>query len=91
MYFAMNLNSERCKIAHIYDNTPFAKAGAQEGDIVLTLDGIKFDGATYGQIKKMWYNSQIGEEHRITLLRNGQEITSALTVPPGTVSRFEKK
>lgn len=82
---ALNLDRPRgVLIADVYEDGPADKAGLQEGDVVLTVDGrevfddrgMKFIAATKAE----------GETVVLSILRNGQprQVSVRMAAPPGT-------
>jgi len=57
-------------ITNVFDDTPAARAGLKSGDIVLEVDGVAIQSTA--QLRSRIGIKQVGEEVRLTILRDGK-------------------
>lgn len=60
-------------IINVLDNTPASSAGIMPNDVLYKIDGKDIQGLSIFDITSMIKNGSIGEEVKITVLRNGTE------------------
>ncbi len=65
-------------VAQVNDDTPAAKAGVKEGDIILSVDGKKVN--TPNALRNLVSLSDVGHPARVTLLREGKERDLTVTL-----------
>ena len=63
-------------VSQVFEDDPADKAGIKVGDIVIKVDGKKIK--TSRQLSRMIAELAVGQEARITLLRDGKEITRSV-------------
>jgi serine protease Do len=69
-----NLKAENGAIvSDVVENSPADKAGLKQGDVIVEYDGKKTDDPT--QLRNMVASSMPGEEHSVTVIRDGKPIT----------------
>jgi hypothetical protein len=57
-------------VSRVFDNTPLSKAGIQEGDLIIAIDGRRAKN-----LKRLWNlvdQSEPGKKVRLTIYRNGE-------------------
>ncbi|QGY40490.1 Do family serine endopeptidase [Pseudodesulfovibrio cashew] len=65
-------------IASVGEGQPAAKAGVKQGDVVLEVNGIKVHDSN--ELLRSIANLKPGEKAKLTLWRNGKEITRTVTL-----------
>lgn len=63
-----------------YENTPAAKAGIREGDVILRIKGADVTGMTVSEAVKLIQETENGEEFTLTIRRGEEEHTFTVTV-----------
>lgn len=66
------------EVDHVEDDSPAAKAGIKEGDVVLEYNGEKVEGVE--QLVRMVRETPSGREVKVTVWRNGAPVNLTLTV-----------
>jgi 2-alkenal reductase len=83
---ALNLNtSSGVVVSTVEANSPAAKAGLQENDVILALDGNKIDQDH--PLSVLLFSRRAGDTVTLTISRDGKEVQIKLTLgvrPPGT-------
>jgi serine protease Do len=71
-------NGHGTLVAHVFDGTPAAEAGIEEGDVILEVAGkeIKHSAHLQGVIEHL----DVGETYPVTVLRNGKETELQVTL-----------
>ncbi len=83
---ALNLKEVRgAEVSRLEENSPAAKAGVREGDVVLEYNGSSVEGTE--QFARMVHETPIGRSVKLTVWRNGGPQSLMVTVGerPGTV------
>ncbi|HLK51317.1 MAG TPA: PDZ domain-containing protein [Bryobacteraceae bacterium] len=76
---ALNLKEDRgVEVAHVEDDSPAAKAGIKEGDVVLEYNGEKVEGVD--QFIRLVHETPPGREVKMAVWRNGKPESLTLTV-----------
>ena len=93
---ALNLNQERgAEVISVAVDGPAAKAGIQQGDVVLQYDGTAVEGME--QFARLVRETPVGRQVKISVWRNGEPQTVTATIearkgtvipPPGTPPFF---
>jgi serine protease Do len=65
-------------VSDVVENSPADKAGMKRGDVIEEYDGRKTDDPN--QLRNMVASSVPGEEHSVTVLRDGKELTLKVTI-----------
>jgi serine protease Do len=76
---ALNLKEERgAEITHVYEDSPAAKAGIKEKDVVLEFGGQAVQGMEH--LKRLVAETPVGRQVKIVVWRNGavQTLTAAI-------------
>jgi serine protease Do len=69
-----NLKAENGAIvSDVVENSPAGKAGLKQGDVIVEYDGKKTDDPN--QLRNMVASSMPGEEHSVTVIRDGKPLT----------------
>jgi carboxyl-terminal processing protease len=76
----------RAYVVEVYPNTPASKAGMKQGDIFLTIDGVRRDKWTQDEVVKR-VRGQEGTPVKLTMLRPNADPTKAGTEIPLTITR----
>jgi len=76
----LNSVAEGAYIIEVIKNSPAAKAGIQEEDIIVEFDDKKVLGENDQELAKLILNKKIGDQVEIRIWRNGQTQTLSLTV-----------
>ena len=80
---ALNLKEERgVEVKSVEENSPAAKAGLKEGDVVLDYNGQRIEGVN--QFIRMVSETPAGRKASILISRNGATQTINATLDPGT-------
>jgi len=83
---ALNLKEERgAEVTNVAQDSPAAKAGIKEGDVVLDYDGAAVQGIE--QLTRMVRETPVGRQVKISVWRNGaaQTLTATIEARKGTV------
>jgi serine protease Do len=76
---ALNLKEERgAEITHVYEDSPAAKAGIKEKDVVLEFGGQTVQGMEH--LKRLVAETPVGRQVKIVVWRNGAEQTLTATI-----------
>ncbi len=76
---AMNLTVQTgIVVMSVEPNTPAQRAGLQEGDIILAIDGQKLDAEN--SLTVILFSHKVGETVTLTVVRNGKQIELKLTL-----------
>jgi serine protease Do len=76
---ALNLKEERgADITHVYEDSPAAKAGIKEKDVVLEFGGQAVEGMEH--LKRLVTETPVGRQVKIVVWRNGAAQTLAATI-----------
>ena len=76
---ALNLKEERgVEVAHVQEDSPAAKAGVKEGDVVLEYNGEKVEGVD--QFIRLVHETPPGREVKMAVWRNGKNENLTITV-----------
>jgi len=79
---ALNLKEVRgAEVTKVYDDSPAAKAGIKQGDVILEYNGQQVEG--YDQLMRMVRETPVGHQARIVLSRNGASQTVTATLEAG--------
>jgi serine protease Do len=79
---ALNLKEVRgAEVTKVYDDSPAAKAGIKQGDVILEYNGQSVEG--YEQLMRMVRETPVGHQARIVLSRNGASQTVTATLDAG--------
>ncbi len=76
-YYGMN-KPRGVLVAQVNDDTPAAKAGLKEGDVILSIDGK--DVNSPNALRNLVSLSDVGHPARVTLLREGKERDLTVTL-----------
>jgi putative serine protease PepD len=72
------------EVVQVVADTPAAKAGLKQGDVIIAVDGARIDSSTalVAQVRAL----QVGEQVTLTVVRNGsrQDVPVTLAVQPST-------
>jgi serine protease Do len=75
----LNLKSrEGALVADVFEGDPAEKAGLRTGDVIVAIDGAKIKD-THELLQKVG-RIRVGAETRVTVLRNGKEMSFTITV-----------
>src|SRR5215472_454044 len=75
----LNLKDERgVEVTRVEDDSPAAKAGMKQGDVVVEYNGEKVEGVE--QFMRLVRETPIGRQVKIVVWRNGADQTLAVTV-----------
>lgn len=66
------------EVAAVEPDSPAAEAGVQEGDLLISMDGIPVDGA--GALTGLVRGMPIGSTHELQLVRDGSLVTLEVTL-----------
>jgi predicted metalloprotease with PDZ domain len=66
-------------IKEVYPGTPAADAGFQVGDVLVAINGVKFDKDNYDAVKKAKSELKVGSKVTYTVSRAGAEQELAVT------------
>jgi serine protease Do len=76
---ALNLKEERgAEITHVYEDSPAAKAGIKERDVVLELGGQAVEGMEH--LKRLVLETPVGRQVKIVVWRSGAAQTLTATI-----------
>jgi len=76
---ALNLSTtDGVVVTQVEPGTPAAKAGLQEGDVILVFDGQKIDQDH--SLSSMLFNRKAGETVKLSILREGKSIQVTVTL-----------
>ncbi len=76
---ALKLKEERgVEVAHVEENSPAAKAGLKEGDVVLEYNGMPVQG--YEQFGRLVRETPAGHQAKLVIWRNGSAQDMMVTV-----------
>ncbi len=76
---ALNLKEVRgAEVTKVYDDSPAAKAGIRQGDVILEYNGQPVEG--YEQLMRMVRETPVGHQARIVVSRNGANQTVTATL-----------
>ena len=76
---ALNLKEDRgVEVAHVEEDSPAAKAGIKEGDVVLEYNGEKVEGVD--QFIRLVHETPPGRDVKVAVWRNGKNENLTLTV-----------
>ena len=76
---ALNLKEERgAEITHVYEDSPAAKAGIKEKDVVLEFGGQPVQGMEH--LKRLVAETPVGRQVRIVVWRNGASQTLTASI-----------
>ena len=87
---ALNLKDERgAEVTNVDRDSPAAKAGIKEGDVVLDYDGTTVQGIE--QLTRLVRETPVGRQVKISLWRNGaaQSLTATIEARKGMVIRSD--
>ena len=87
---ALNLKEERgAEVTNVAKDSPAAKAGIKEGDVVLEYDGAAVQGIE--QLTRLVRETPVGRQVKIAVWRNGaaQTLTATIEARKGTVIRSD--
>ena len=87
---ALNLKEERgAEVTNIAKDSPAAKAGIKEADVVLEYDGTAVQGIE--QLTRLVRETPVGRQVKIAVWRNGaaQTVTATIEARKGTVIRSD--
>jgi serine protease Do len=76
-YYGMN-KPHGVLVAQVNDDTPAAKAGLKEGDVILSVDGKEVNSPN--ALRNLVSLSDVGHAARVTLLREGKERDVTVTL-----------
>jgi putative serine protease PepD len=72
------------EVVQVVSNTPAAKAGLKQGDVIIAVDGARIDSSTalVAQVRAL----QVGQQVTLTVVRDGkrQDVPVTLAVQPST-------
>jgi serine protease Do len=88
---ALNLKEERgAEVTNLTTDSPAAKAGIKEGDVVLDYDGVAVEGIE--QLTRLVRETPVGRQVKISVWRNGaaQTLTATIEARKGTVIRSDR-
>jgi C-terminal processing protease CtpA/Prc len=77
--FDKEKDSQGLHVSKVVPSSPAEQAGIQQGDVLLSLNGVSFDEANHEAMKKV---KVPGREVTVTLLRNGASQKIKLTLAP---------
>ncbi len=83
---ALNLKDERgAEVTHVDEDSPAAKAGLKEGDVLLQYNGEPVEGTE--QLSRMVRETPVGHQAKVTIWRNGatQTVTATIAARKNTV------
>ncbi len=76
---ALGLSAQQGVVVQdVQAGTPAANAGLQANDIITALDGVKIDETH--SLRQILFQHQVGDTVTLTVLRNGQTISTKLTL-----------
>jgi serine protease Do len=67
-------------VTEVMDGTPAAEAGVQDLDVITAFDDQAVDGPR--SLQEVVERSSIGQPHKLTVLREGRQMTLAISVKP---------
>ena len=67
-------------VTEVMENTPAANAGVQDLDVITAFDGEAVDGPR--SLQEVVERSAIGQQHKLTVLRDGKTLTLPISVKP---------
>jgi len=67
-------------VTEVMENTPAAAAGVQDLDVITAFDGEAVDGPR--SLQEVVERSAIGQQHKLTVLRDGKPLTLSISVKP---------
>lgn len=73
-----NPSSTGIYIQSVENNSPAAKAGLQKGDIIIAIDDVKVESSAY--LKYELYKHSVGDKVNITIIRDGKEKRTTVTL-----------
>ncbi len=76
--YGFNLNKDIVVIQNVVFGSPADQAGLQQGDVLYAIEGVEIDKAA--QFKEEVGKYEIGDTVKLTIVRNGQEITGNITI-----------
>jgi serine protease Do len=88
---ALNLKEERgAEVTNLTTDSPAAKAGIKEGDVVLDYDGAAVEGIE--QLTRLVRETPVGRQVKISVWRSGaaQTLTATIEARKGTVIRSDR-
>lgn len=72
--------NNKVTVLSVYENSPAAKAGIKENDILLTMDGVELLGENISSIADEIKSSSIGSKKVFKVLRNDAELELEVTL-----------
>jgi serine protease Do len=82
----LNLKEERgAEVTHVDEDSPAAKAGIKEGDVLLQYNGEPVEGTE--QLSRMVRETPVGRQAKLTVWRNGanQNVTATIAARKNTI------
>jgi C-terminal processing protease CtpA/Prc len=67
-------------IKSVHDGSPADQAGFQKGDLLLTMQGVKYSKANKAEMKKVWSKVSPGSEVEYVVKRDGAKVSLDATL-----------
>ena len=67
-------------IKSVHDGSPADQAGFQKGDVLLTMEGVKYSKANKAEVKKVWSKVKPGSEVEYVVKREGAKVSLDATL-----------